>query len=454
MTTKDAKTYGQPPVGWLKDFDAMAEGQLLHDFVSRLYPWCRSITGEGLRTSLAALRQFVPVELHEVPSGTEVLDWVVPPEWNIREAWIADASGRRLVDFRQHNLHVVNYSVPVRTRLTLAELKPHLHSLPEHPDWIPYRTSYYRKTWGFCLPHRQLESLPDGEYEVCIDSALDPGHLTFAEYRIEGESGNEFLLSAHSCHPSLANDNLSGMAIAARLAQILSGRRLRNTYRFLWAPGTIGAIAWLAGNRGSLANIQGGLVLSCLGDPGKFHYKRSRQEHARVDTVVEHVLAQSGLGHSVEAFEPMGYDERQFCSPGFNLPVGRLSRSPNGRYSEYHTSADNLEFVRAEAMGGSLELLLRVVETWEANRTMRNLEPYGEPQLGKRGLYRSTGGSAGSADEAALLWVLNLSDSAHSLVDISKRSGLSFAAISMAANRLEEAGLLVEADTSRNQRVL
>lgn len=444
MITKHAKTDAQPHVSSLKDFDAASEGRQLHDFVSRLYPWCRSITGDGLRRSLTALRQFIPVELVEVPSETEVLDWVVPPEWNIRDAWIADASGRRLVDFRQHNLHVVNYSMPVRARLTLAELKPHLHSLPEHPDWIPYRTSYYRKTWGFCLPHRQLESLPDGEYEVCIDSTLDSGHLTFAEYRIEGESGNEFIFSAHSCHPSLANDNLSGMAIAARLAQILSGRRLRNTYRFLWAPGTIGAITWLARNRDALANIKGGLVLSCLGDPGIFHYKRSRQEHARLDTVVEHVLAQSGLGHSVEAFEPMGYDERQFCSPGFNLPVGRLSRTPNGRYSEYHTSADNLEFIRPESLGGSLALLLQIVETWEANRTLRNLVPYGEPQLGKRGLYRSTGGTSGTASEAAMLWVLNLADGTHSLVDISKRSGLPFAALSLAADRLEEAGLLAE----------
>jgi len=373
-----------------------------------------------------------------------VLDWVVPSEWNIRDAWIANSAGQRVVDFRQNNLHVVNYSVPVQKRLTLAELKPHLHSLPDHPDWIPYRTSYYKETWGFCLTHRQLQSLPEGDYEVCIDSTLARGNLTFAEFRIQGESANEFLFSAHSCHPSLANDNLAGMAVAARLAQILQGRRLRNSYRFLWAPGTIGAITWLAQRREVLANIRGGLVLSCLGDTGKFHYKRSRRENAVVDQVVGHVLAESGRDHVVEAFEPMGYDERQFCSPGFNLPVGRLSRTPNGRYPEYHTSGDNLEFVRAGALAGSLETLLKIVDAWEANRTFRNLAPFGEPQLGKRGLYRSTGGLASTASEHALLWVLNLADGEHSLIDISKRSGLPLADISAAVSRLAGAGLLAE----------
>lgn len=437
----------RPPSAPSDGFDAHAEGRQLHDFITRLYPWCRSITGNGLRKSLAALKHFVPVELYEVPSGTPVLDWVVPSEWNIRDAWIADAAGRRVVDFQQNNLHVVNYSTPVRKRLTLTELKPHLHSLPDHPDWIPYRTSYYKETWGFCLPHRQLQSLPEGDYEICIDSTLAPGNLTFAEFRIQGESANEFLFSAHSCHPSLANDNLSGMAVAARLAQLLQGRRLRNSYRFLWAPGTIGAITWLAQRRDVLANLRGGLVLSCLGDSGKFHYKRSRRDHASVDQVVGHILAESGHDHAVEAFEPMGYDERQFCSPGFNLPVGRLSRTPNGRYAEYHTSADNLEFVRTEALAGSLETLLKIVSAWEANQTFRNLAPYGEPQLGKRGLYRSTGGLASTAGENALLWVLNLADGEHSLVDISKRSGLPFADISAAVNRLAEAGLLAEVDT-------
>ena len=433
----------------LKGWDADREGAELHGIISDLYPICRSITGNGLRQSLRHLQQLVPLDLHEVPTGTRVFDWTIPREWNIRDAFIRNAKGERVVDFRKSSLHVLNYSIPVRRKMRLADLRPHLFTLPEHPDWIPYRTSYYKETWGFCLSQRQMESLADEEYDVCIDSTLEPGHLTFAEFRIEGEGGDEFLFSAHSCHPSLANDNLSGMAVAARLAQLLRGRTLRNTYRFLWAPGTIGAIVWLALRREFLDRIRGGLVLSCLGDPGAFHYKRSRQDHASVDEVVEHVLTDSGFDHSVEPFEPMGYDERQFCSPGFNLPVGRLSRTPNGRYAEYHTSADNLEFVQTKSLGGSLELLLRIVETWEANRVFRNLAPYGEPQLGKRGLYRATGGAAdGADDEAALLWVLNLADGGHSLVDIARRSGLPFAAVSAAADRLEKGGLLGEADSA------
>ncbi|HTV40864.1 MAG TPA: DUF4910 domain-containing protein [Candidatus Sulfotelmatobacter sp.] len=426
-----------------------AEGRQLYDFVTRLYPWCRSITGHGLRDSLNALKQFVPVELHEVPSGTQVLDWTVPAEWNVQDAWIDDARGTRIVDFRTSNLHLVNYSVPVRAKLTLGELKPHLHSIPEHPEWIPYRTSYYKESWGFCLSHRQLQSLEEGEYDICIQSTLQPGHLTYAEFKIEGESRDEFLFSAHSCHPSLANDNLSGMSVAVRLAQLLSGRRLRYSYRFLWAPGTIGAITWLAMNRAALGNIRGGLVLSCLGDSGLFHYKRSRRENASVDTVVERVLAEAAPGHMVEAFEPMGYDERQFCSPGFDLPVGRFSRTPNGRYVQYHTSADNLEFIKPGALGESLEMLLRTIEMWEANRTFRNLAPYGEPQLGKRGLYRAMGGVSGNADESALLWVLNLADGANSLLDVARRSQLSFASVSGAAARLENAGLLAETGPGR-----
>ncbi|MGH7979417.1 MAG: DUF4910 domain-containing protein, partial [Limisphaerales bacterium] len=244
--------------------------------------------------------------------------------------------------------------------------------------------------------------------------------------------------------PSLANDNLSGMVVAARLAQVLSGHRLRNSYRFLWAPGTIGAISWLAANRAALGNIRGGLVLSCLGDTGSFHYKRSRRKSASVDSAVECVLSESAPTHVVEQFEPMGYDERQFCSPGFDLPVGRLSRTPNGRYPQYHTSADNLDFIKPDALGGSLEMLLRIVETWEANRVFRNLAPYGEPQLGKRGLYRAMGGANNNADEEALLWVLNLADGTRSLLDITGRSRLPFATLSRAAARLENAGLLAD----------
>ncbi len=304
-------TGGQRPAGASREWDAAREGAELYRIVSELYPICRSITGNGLRASLRLLQQQAPLSLHEVPSGTKVFDWVVPKEWNIRDAYIKNAGGGKVVDFRKSNLHVVNYSVPVRKKVGLSELRPHLFTLSGSPDWIPYRTSYYKETWGFCLSHRQLESLADAEYEVCINSTLEPGHLTYGELRIQGATDAEVLISSHCCHPSLCNDNLSGMAVAARLAQHLSGRPLRYSYRFVWIPGTIGSITWLALNEAHLPNIKHGLVLSCVGDPGRFTYKRSRRGNAEIDRVVEHVLQQSGREFQLLDFTPHGYDERQ-----------------------------------------------------------------------------------------------------------------------------------------------
>ncbi|HXG47285.1 MAG TPA: DUF4910 domain-containing protein [Methylomirabilota bacterium] len=423
--------------------DADGAGGALHRLVAELYPICRSITGEGVRTTLRRLQQLIPLELVEVPSGTPVLDWEVPPEWNVREAWIANSRGERVVDFRHHTLHVLNYSVPVRRRLSLAELRPHLHTLPDRPDWIPYRTSYYRPTWGFCLTHRQLESLPEGEYEVCIDSTLAPGHLTYGECVLPGQTPDEVLLSCHCCHPSLANDNCSALAVATALAARLRGLKLRYTYRFLFIPGTIGSITWLARNRQRVDRIRHGLVLSCLGDPGGMTYKRSRRGDAEVDRAAAHVLRQAGPAHAILDFVPYGYDERQYCSPGFNLPVGCLTRTPNGRFPEYHTSADNLDLVRPEALADSLARLVDIVRVLEANRVYVNKSPYGEPRLGPRGLYGSTGGDKGAVfDEMALLWVLNLSDGRHDLLAIADRAGLPFEKIAAAARALVSAGLL------------
>jgi len=417
-------------------FDAQKAGAECYDLVRDLYPLCRSITGDGLRQSLRQLQSVVPLELHEVATGTPVLDWQVPKEWNIREAWIKNARGEKVVDFQQSNLHVVGYSVPVHDTLPLSRLKEHLFSLPEKPDWIPYRTSYYRESWGFCLSHMVLESLAEGDYEVFIDSTLVSGSLTYGELKLKGESENEVLISCHSCHPSLANDNLSGMVVAARLAEHLANTSHRFSYRFVWAPGTIGAITWLARNEATLDRIKHGLVLSCVGDPGSFTYKRSRQGQAEIDRVVAHVLKHSGHGFEITDFVPLGYDERQYCSPGFDLPVGCFMRTPNGRYPEYHTSADNLELVKPEALADSLFQLLRVIQALESNRSYLNLSPRGEPQLGRRGLYRQMGGTANDVSEEAILWALNLSDGNHSLLDIAERSGLEVRALASAAETL------------------
>jgi aminopeptidase-like protein len=424
------------------DVDAL--GDAMHTFAAELFPICRSITGDGVRATLDIVAEHVPLQLHEVPTGTEVLDWTIPQEWNIRDAWVKDAAGNRVVDFREHNLHVVSYSEPVRTRMSRAELAARVHTLPDRPDWVPYRTAYYDRTWGLCMSDNALRALPDGEYEVCIDSTLDDGALTYGEYVLDGSGDDEVLLTCHVCHPSLANDNLSGIALATFAAELLRDLPLRHTYRFLFIPGTIGSITWLARNEQNLDRIIAGLVLSGVGDRGAFTYKRSRRGDSLVDRAVEHVLGASGKPHAVLDFYPYGYDERQFCSPGFNLPVGRLSRSPHGEYPEYHTSGDNLGFITPAALGESLATLLSIIAVLEHDGRFRNLSPKGEPQLGRRGLYRALGGAVDRRSaEMALLWVLNLSDGDHSLLDIAQRAALPFDAVRDAAWALEEHELLV-----------
>ena len=419
-------------------------GENMYQFAAELYPICRSITGNGVRETLRRVGNHIPLRVHEVPTGTPVFDWAVPKEWEIRDAYVKNSRGVRVIDFQKCNLHVLNYSTPVSARLRLADLKPHLFSLPEHPEWVPYRTSYYAERWGFCLSHNQMASLPDDEYEVCIDSSLKPGSLTYGECYLPGEITDEVLLSCHVCHPSLANDNLSGIALAAFAAKALHDLpRRRYSYRFLFIPGTIGSITWLAMNEANVARIKHGLVLSCVGDAGHCTYKKSRLGNAEIDRAVALVLGQSGAHSEIIEFSPYGYDERQYCSPGFNLPVGCYMRTPNGRYPEYHTSADNMELLKPEALADSHSKLMAILSVLERNRRYLNQNPKCEPQLGKRGLYQTLGGSAeGRAREMALLWVLNLSDGVHSTLDIAERSRLDFQLIQSAADALEESGLL------------
>ena len=416
----------------------------MYQLIERLYPICRSITGDGVRETLGILGEFIPLETFEVPTGTAVFDWVVPREWNIRDAFIRDMLGNRVVDFRQSNLHVVNYSVPVKGKMALEDLKDHLFTLPENPDWIPYRTSYYNESWGFCLSHNTLQALTDSEYEVCIDSTLTDGHLTYGECYLEGSSTDEILIFTHTCHPSLCNDNLSGIAVAAHLANYLNGKSTRYSFRFVFAPGTIGSITWLHQNQNRLEKIRHGLIVARVGDPGPQTYKCSRMGDAEIDRAAAHILERGGEEANILEFSPYGYDERQFGSPGINLPVGRLTRSPNSAYPEYHTSADNLALVSADRLADSFEACLKIIDVLERNRCYTNTSPQCEPQLGKRGLYRKAGGQKDiGGREFALLWVLNQSDGEHSLLDIAQRSGIRFDAIADAADELREAGLLV-----------
>jgi aminopeptidase-like protein len=424
----------------------MTAGEELYKLVAELYPICRSITGDGVRRTLEVVDRELGggLEVAEVPTGTQVLDWTVPREWNVRDAWVADPAGRRVIDFQASNLHLVSYSVPVRATVSLAELRDHLFTLPDQPDRVPYRTSYYAERWGFCASQRLVDGLAEGDYEVCVDATLADGHLTYGERLVEGQTQDEVLVSCHVCHPSLANDNLSGIAVASRLARRLAeGPRPRYSYRFLFIPGTIGSITWLARNQDQLDRVRHGLVLSGLGDPGGFTWKRSRRGDTEIDRAMAHVLGRSGRPHQLVDFSPYGYDERQYCSPGFNLPVGRLSRTPFATYPEYHTSADDLDFVGPAQLTESLEVCQQVVEVLEGNRTYLNLSPKGEPQLGRRGLYGQIGGRSDAEErQMAMLWVLNLSDGDHSLLDVAERSGVAFGLLAEVARALEAAGLL------------
>lgn len=418
-------------------------GQEMHAFIAELFPICRSLTGPGVRETLQRIAGRIPLDLREIPTGTPLLDWTAPREWSIREAWIRAPDGRKVVDFQASNLHVVGYSVPVHEHMTLEALQPHLHSLPDHPDWIPYRTSYFGDTWGFCIPQRVREGLPEGEYEVFIDSSLEDGALTYGELVLPGTTSDEVLISAHVCHPSLANDNLSGIVVAMFLAQQLQKVRHCLTYRFLFAPGTLGSIAWLAQNPDKAADIRHGIVLSCVGDSGGFTYKKTVGGDAVVDRAVAHVLKHASADHQVLGFSPYGYDERQYNSPGFRIPVGCLMRSMYGTFPEYHTSADDLDFVRPEHLAESLEVVRLVLDVLENNACFLNQSPHGEPQLGRRGLYDWLGGQNDRAlAQLALLWVLNLSDGEHSLLDIAEQAEMPFSAIQNAAAALIDKGLL------------
>ena len=420
-------------------------GLEMHQLIGDLYPICRSITGNGIRETLRLLEKHIPMEIHEIPSGTKVFDWNVPKEWNIQDAYIKNINGKRVVDFKQSNLHVVSYSQPIHEKMTLEKLRPHLHSLPDNPDWIPYRTSYYKENWGFCLSHHQLMELKDQEYEVCIESSLENGHLTYGECFIKGKTEHEILISCHICHPSLCNDNLSGMALSTFLAKTLRGKSLRYSYRFLFIPGTIGPITWLALNESHVSKIKSGMVVTGVGDPGAVTYKKSRQGNAEIDHAFRYILKASGKAHTIIDFFPYGYDERQYCSPGFNLPVGCFMRTPHGEYSQYHTSGDNLTFVQPEFLQESFTCCLDALTLLEKNKTFLSQNPNCEPQLGKRGLYRAIGGqSEGAKKEMAILWVLNLSDGQHSVLEMAERSGMPFNVMSEAAETLAQHGLVKE----------
>jgi aminopeptidase-like protein len=432
------------PGGWAAALCPAGVGARLHAFAAEIYPICRSITGPGVRETLDHVERIVPLARTETPTGAQVLDWTVPNEWTIRDAYIKNAAGDRVVDFQAHSLHVLNYSAPVDVRLPLTELRKHIFTLPDQPHLIPYRTSYYKEQWGFCMSQSALDALPDGEYEACVDSTLAPGSLTYAEHVHPGESEEEVLLQAHVCHPSLANDNCSGIAVLAHLAAAMAPLTTRYTYRFLFAPGTIGAITWLANNPDAANRVKHGLVVSCVGDAGGPTYKRTLRGDAEIDRAMAHVLRHATPAPNIIDYFPYGYDERQYNSPGFRMDVGLFQRSQFATFPEYHTSADNLDFIAPEHLEQSLAILAQAIEVLECNRRFRNLAPFGEPQLGRRGLYAAIGGDKdGYARNMAMLWLLCLSDGSHTLLDIADRAGVPFSVIASTAELLRVHGLLV-----------
>ena len=419
-------------------------GQEIFDLIADLYPICRSITGDGVRQTLSVIGRFIPLLQHEVPSGTPVLDWTVPKEWNIRDAYVANARGERVIDFQQNCLHVVGYSVPVKGKFRLKELKKHLFTIPERPDWIPFRYSYYDTNWGFCLAHRDFEELENCEYEVLIDSSLEDGSLTYGEYYLPGSSTDELLISVHIDHPAMCNDNLSGVAVATFLAAYLARvKNRRLSYRFIFIPTTIGSITWLSRNEANLDRIKYGFTLTCIGDDGGFTWKETRRGGTEIDRAVKCALRESEEKYELWGFNPFGFDERQFCSPGFNLPVGSLFRTYSHHYPQNHTSADDMTLMSPEKLAGGLALIARIVTILEGNATYFNRSPKGEPQLGKRGIYRKMGGPIIEQNLIHLFWVLNYSDGEHSLLDIAEMSQFAFSDLRRAADILLEQGLLV-----------
>jgi aminopeptidase-like protein len=418
-------------------------GNALYSLVEQFYPICRSITGEGVRQTLDIIKKRIGLTIHEVSSGTKVFDWTVPPEWNIRDAFVARRDGSRIIDFNDSNLHTVSYSIPVKQRMTRDELLAHIHTLPDQTDHIPYRTSYYAPAWGFCLQHRRLAGLNESEYDAVIDSSLQPGSLTYGELYLPGASKDEVLLSTHICHPSLANDNCSGMAVLTFLAEALSRRSNRYSYRLLFLPGTIGSITWLAANEQNTANIKHGLVISGVGDGGGPIYKRSRRGEARIDRVMSHAFAHAGKAGTIFDYFPYGYDERQYCSPGFDLPVGLFQNSKYGDYAEYHTSGDNLTFVRPAHLEASYDLISTALQILEEDGTFLSTNPKCEPQLGKRGLYGLLGGDKdAAAKQMTMLWTLAYADGKHSLLDIAEKARVPFRDVKRMSDLLKEHGLL------------
>ena len=427
--------------------DNRSEGLGMYDLVAQLFPICRSITGDGVRRTLEIIKAHIPLETYEVPTGTKAFDWTVPKEWNIRDAYVLDPRGEKVIDFQRNNLHVLGYSTPVDKTVTLAELQEHLHSLPEQSNAIPYVTSYYEERWGFCVADLVRNTLSDGEYRVVIDSELQEGHLTYGELVIPGSSSQEVLLSTYVCHPSMANNELSGPAVATWLAKWIAGAPRRYTYRLVFIPETIGSIVYLSRNLNHLKeHVIAGFNVTCVGDDRAYSFLPSRNGGTLADRVALNVLQDTHPEFKAYSFLERGIDERQYCSPGVDLPVVSVMRSKYGCYPEYHTSLDNLELVSPQGLQGAFNVLRDCLEVIERNDIYRTT-CLGEPQLGRRGLYPTLSTRTSYNSVRTIMDVLAYADGSNDLLDVSERIGAPVLSLLPVIDTLVDSGLLSGVET-------
>lgn len=419
-----------------------------------LFPICRSITGNGIRETFTRLREVIDFQIHEIPTGTICYDWAVPDEWNVRDAFVADSKGNRIIDFRANNLHLVSYSIPCDSVLSFDELVPHLHMIPDLPGAIPYRTTYYHRDWGFCLTADQFSRLDKREiYHVVVDTTLEPGSLSYGEAFLPGSSGQEYLITTYACHPSMANDNLSGVILWTLLLREMHKGHQRHSYRFVIAPETIGSLVYISRNEASVKGLSGGFVITTVGGPGTIGYKPTWKGDSVIDRIVRLTFRDLGVDHIEYQFDVSGSDERQYSTSGLRIPMGTICKDKYFEYDYYHTSLDNLDLVKPEALVETLKIYLSAIDTLENNRIYRSLNPIGEPMLGKRGLYPKTGGALkqhiGAIDAKvneldAIRWIMFLSDGNTPLLDIAEKTNLPMHLLSTAAHKLVSSGLLLE----------
>jgi len=424
----------------------MLIGQEMYNLCDKIFPYCRSITGYGVRQTLQALQEIVPeITVHEVPSGTKAFDWTVPKEWRIRDAWIKNSKGEKILDFKKHNLHVVGYSTPVDKKVDLAELRQYIYTQPDQPDAIPYVTSYYKERFGFCMTQQQYDALSDDTYHIYIDSELFDGSLTYGELIIPGECEKEVFISTYMCHPSMANNELSGPAVSVFLAKsLLSFKKRRYTYRFVYVPETIGSLTYMSqgDNLATMkANIVAGWNLSCVGDDRTYSYVQTRYGNTLTDKITKNVLRFVCSGYKNYSFLQRGSDERQYNAPGIDLPVGGFSRSKYEEYPEYHTSKDDMELISPLGLQGAYDVMMQCIETIEHNCCYR-IQCYGEPQLGKRGLYPTISQKGQYNDVESMMNFIAYADGRNDLIDISNLIGVSVKDIIPITEKLIEANLL------------